>query len=81
MQGNVSGAMFVTCILYVAYHYLSQYHGGLVISSRSEEPHHGQHSLFCHYLHLHVHSAELGPLEPWLARAAGSEWASGRGPG
>ena len=45
-QGIVSGAMFVACILYVAYHHLSQYHGGLGINSRSEEPHHGQLFLF-----------------------------------
>ena len=29
--------MLVACILYVEYHYLSQHHGGLVTSSRSEE--------------------------------------------
>ena len=46
MQGIGSGAIVVACILYVAYHYLSQYHGGLGISSRSKEPHHGQLSLF-----------------------------------
>ena len=45
MQGIVSSPMFVACILYVAYHHLSQHHGGLGISSRSEEPHHGQLSL------------------------------------
>ena len=45
MQGIMSGAMFVACILYVAYHHLLQYHGGLGISSRSEEPYHGQLSL------------------------------------
>ena len=46
MQGIVSGAMFVAYILYVAYHHLPQHHEGLGISSRSEEPHHGQLSLF-----------------------------------
>ena len=46
MQGIMSGAMFVACILYVAYHHMLQYHGGLGISSRSEEPHHGYLSLF-----------------------------------
>ena len=46
MQGNVIGAMFVACILYVVYHHLLQHHGGLDISSHSEEPHHGQLSLF-----------------------------------
>ena len=45
MQGIMSSAMFVVCILNVAYHHLSQYHGGLGISSRSEEPHNGQLSL------------------------------------
>ena len=45
MQGIVSGAMFIACILYVAYHHLSQHHGGLGISSHSEEPRHGQLSL------------------------------------
>ena len=45
MQGIRSGTMFVAYILYVAYHNLSQYHGVLGISSRSEEPHHGQLSL------------------------------------
>ena len=42
LQGIGSGAMFVACILYVAYHHLSQHHGGLGTSSRSEEPHHWQ---------------------------------------
>ena len=46
MQDIVSGAMFIECILYVTYHHLSQYHWGLGISSRSEDPHHGQLSLF-----------------------------------
>ena len=41
MQVIVSGATFIACILYVAYHHLSQYHGSLHISSCSEEPHHG----------------------------------------
>ena len=38
--------MFIACILDVACHHLSQHHVGLGISSRSEEPHHGQLSLF-----------------------------------
>ena len=29
MQGIANGAMFVICILYVAYHHLLQHHGGL----------------------------------------------------
>ena len=41
MQGIVSDAMLVAFILYVAYHHLSQYHGGLGISSHSEEPCYG----------------------------------------
>ena len=82
LQGIVNGAMFIAFILYVAYHHLSQYHGGLGISSHSEEPHHGQLSLFFFYcLHLHVHSAQLNTLEPWLAWESGLEWAPGRGPG
>ena len=45
LQGIVSDAMFIACILYVVYHHLSQDHGGLGISSHSEEPHHGRLSL------------------------------------
>ena len=39
------GSAFGVCELTVAYHHLSQYLGVLGISSRSEEPHHGQLSL------------------------------------
>ena len=46
LQGIVSGVIFVACILYAAYHHLSQYPGGLGISSCSKEPHHGQLSWF-----------------------------------
>ena len=45
MQGIVSGTMFIACILYVAYHHLSQRHGGLGISSHYEELHYSQLSL------------------------------------
>ena len=46
LQGIVSGVKFVACVLSAAYHHLSQYPGGLGISSCSKEPHHGQLSLF-----------------------------------
>ena len=46
LWGIASGAMLIACIRYVTYYPLSQYHGGLGISSHSEEPRQGQLSLF-----------------------------------
>ena len=81
MQGIVSGATFVACILYVAYHHLSQYHGAWASAAALRSLTMGNCLCFCHYLHLHVKFARLSYMEPWLAWAVGLEWAPERGPG